>query len=60
MVEWEQSILSCMRELMTHPSGGKLEVFVWPDAQAPGKIRLKPVVYLNTRKKPETVIDIAD
>lgn len=60
MGEWERIIKKGIAELMIHPFGGKLELFVWPDAKASRKVRLKTVVYLNTMKRQEIEVTLTD
>lgn len=58
-MEWEKNVLSAVREIISHPFGGRVEVYVWK-TEAPGKFRLKPVVFFNGKQKQVVEVDIAD
>ena len=58
-MDWEKTVLSAVREVISHPFGGKVEVFV-KSTDVPGRFRIKPVVFFNGRIKPESEVDIAD
>jgi hypothetical protein len=59
MSDWEKSVIAAVREVISHPFGGRVEVFV-NAKELPGQFGVKPVVYLNGKRKPETVVTIAD
>lgn len=59
-MEWEQKVLKATSEVLRHPMGGKVEIYIYADPRLPGKLRMKIEPRLNGRAKSDAEIDIAD
>ena len=58
-IDWKQKVLRAVQEVVSHPYGGMVKVFVYT-VGVPGRRKVHPIPFLKGKEESEVTIDIED